>query len=373
MSEPPAEKPEARGANFVGEWYGHRVYPVPSVPTIGLDDQRRERCPFLSTALDTTVKCVKPPASAGVCTISTRAGVDRQDWIVCPYRVLDLDMWTNVSARLFGGPPESLLLVAGPQLAKDDVQRRVLAHLAGGERALVYVQDKLGGEISIARTPRSPEFSFDVTIAELILQDSVVQVGRYGILEIQTMDFHGSYRAVVTNLRDALRLHGDGFHKALQSNERWLSERIEGPNISNVFKRTFYQMMLKFQVGAQASCAGCVLAIPEAVWESWQRHLGAPNLVRRGDVYEMLAPDREFAGPPPAWIYVFDLDPSGPSPNPIRIKKVIATDAESVAHYALRVAPEAAVGVGGSLDRVPVSIALRLRGWWSAVERPPMH
>src|SRR5437667_12908286 len=91
------------------------------------------------------------------------------------------------------------------------------------------------------------------------------------------MDFHGSYRAVVKNLEDALRLHGLQFHKELQSKPNWLGERIEGPNIANVFKRTFYQIMLNFQIGADESCAGCVLALPVSVWDSWQRHLGKPD------------------------------------------------------------------------------------------------
>ena len=54
------------------------------------------------------------------------------------------------------------------------------------------------------------------------------------------------------------------FHEALKANQGWLSEKVEGPNIANVFKRTFYQMMLKFQIGTQARCAGCALALPES-------------------------------------------------------------------------------------------------------------
>jgi hypothetical protein len=111
-------------------------------------------------------------------------------------------------------------------------------------------------------------------------------IGRFGILEIQTMDFHGSYRAAVRNLRDGLRLHTANFPGTLQNNQQWRCEGIEGPNIANVFKRTFYQMMFKFQLGQHGRCSGCVLAIPEAVWESWQRHLGAPVLTPR--------PDRSF-------------------------------------------------------------------------------
>jgi hypothetical protein len=97
----------------------------------------------------------------------------------------------------------------------------------------VYLQNKLGGEISLSRTERSPELSFDVTMVDLILRDGLPTIKRFGILEIQTMDFHGSYRAAVKNLEDALRLHGDAFHATLLSNQRWLRDGIEGPNIAN--------------------------------------------------------------------------------------------------------------------------------------------
>ena len=107
--------------------------------------------------------------------------------------------------------------------------------------------------------------------------------GRFGVLEIQTMDFHGSYRLAVQNLDDSLRLHGSGFADALQQNQRWLAERIEGPNIANVFKRTFYQMTLKFQLGVHPRSVGTSLAIPQAVWDSWQPHLGRPELVSCGE------------------------------------------------------------------------------------------
>ena len=61
-------------------------------------------------------------------------------------------------------------------------------------------------------------------------------------------------------------------------NINWLSEKIEGPNIANVFKRTFYQMVLKFKLAGHETCAGTTLALPRAVWDSWQRHLGLDNV-----------------------------------------------------------------------------------------------
>jgi hypothetical protein len=65
------------------------------------------------------------------------------------------------------------------------------------------------------------------------------------------MDFHGSYRAAVTNLRDAHRLHGRKFPKELAQNQGWASEDVEGPNIANVFKRTFYQTLFDCKSSGQ--------------------------------------------------------------------------------------------------------------------------
>jgi len=252
-------------------------------------------------------------------------------------------------------------------LSKEPVRRRILETVRLGGTGVAYFQDKLGGEISLSATARSPEFSFDSTLVEIRQTDGRLSIGRYGILEVQTMDFHGSYRHVVKNLEDALRLHKEGFAKVLRENPGWLSERIEGPNISNVFKRTFYQMAMKFQVGAHAHCAGCVVAIPASVWDSWQRHLGGPALTLEPDgTFTLEKPgttirDRRVTG----WIYVFDVQPAGRStPDSISILKVIATNAEAIAYYALKVAPEAALEEGGSADRLLSTIRSRLAKLW---------
>lgn len=287
---------------------------------------------------------------------------------MCPLRALDQALLEDAARRLFLiGTKRSLLLVPAPTLAKTEVRKRLIDSVNAGNAGVVFLQDKLGGEISLSATERSPELAFDTTLAEILPQSGTVAVGRYGILEVQTMDFHGSYKHAVNNLKDALRLHPDEFPRVLQENQAWLSDRIEGPNIANVFKRTFYQMMLKFQIAAHESCAGCILAIPESVWDSWQRHLGKPQLQARSD--RTFALTRPGAAPPsgriPAWIYVFDIGAgTATSPNPIRTRKVIATDAESISYYALRVAPEAAVAAGGSADRLLTTIRRRLITWW---------
>lgn len=363
--------------NYVSEWFGHRVFPDVATAPNSIADQRLRRCPFLSEALGQTRVCIKPAASQGICTISTTSTAGTQDWLVCPYRALDPALITDAARRLFRvSHDRRIIVVPAPTLADESNQAALAARIRQGEVAVLFFQDKLGGEISVVATDRSPELAFDITMAEVVMADGVPGLGKYGILEVQTMDFHGSYRAVVNNLQDALRLHGTAFHDALGRNRQWLSERIEGPNIANVFKRTFYQIMLKFQIGADESCAGCILALPTSVWDSWQRHLGKPTLEETPDgEFALWSPDRQGVNEPSsAWIYLFDIAAAGlSSPSPISVSKVIATDADSMSYYALKVAPAAAVSGAGASDRVLSSIRRRASVWWPALSRGPVQ
>jgi hypothetical protein len=185
-------------------------------------------------------------------------------------------------------------------------------------------------------------------------------------VEIQTMDFHGSYRHAVRNLREGLRMFGDDFPATLQGRPEWLCKNIEGPNIANVFKRTFYQMMFKFQLGQHPRCAGCVLAIPMAVWNSWQPHLGAPQLTDHGHgTYNLLRPQEIRPEHVPAWIYAFRLDAEATeTPNPIGVEMIIATSAGAISHYALDVAPAAALENITATAGMLALARRRLRGFW---------
>jgi hypothetical protein len=372
-----SSNPEQRGkparSSYVSEWFGHRVYPVVTGSQEAFNGQRGKRCPFLSVATLQNKSCVKPGASSGICTLSSTSNGPRQDWLVCPYRALDPGLLEHAVRRLFSLEVSAPFLVAAaPTLALDEVRGEVERMASDGGAAFIYLQDKLGGEIGLPATERSPEMAFDVTVVEIVGRGGHAGMGRFGILEVQTMDFHGSYRHAVKNLEDALRLHGSDFHRVLESNQDWLSDHIEGPNISNVFKRTFYQMILKFQIGAQEACAGCVLAIPRSVWDSWQRHLGRPDLHQNTDgTYSLRTHESgTSASKTPAWIMVFDTDVTVQvSPGPLLITKSIATDADSIAHYALRVAPEVAVAQGGSADGLMETIRRRLSAWWPGLTK----
>lgn len=378
---------DIRSGNFISEWFGYRVYPVVSAADSMIEVQSRRECPFLSAAIGESRECIKGEASKGVCTISTVGGRGRDEWVVCPYRGVEADLLEPATRRLFSISEEfGLVILSAPSLAKDEVQAEARAALSQRKRVFVFFQDKLGGEISLPKTERSPELSFDITLVEIIAGKDLLTIGKYGILEVQTMDFHGSYRHAVQNLTDALRLHKKEFPAALKEHQEWLSEGVEGPNIANVFKRTFYQMVFKFQLGLDKSCAGCVLAISESVWLSWQRHLGNPELAANRDgTFALKKPtgtDAALASdevpkstnlkknqPPgelsaPAWIYVFEIDPrSDVSPNKIKIRRMILTDAHSFSYYALDVAPAAAVA--SATDIIRASLIRRLAKLWS--------
>lgn len=129
--------------------------------------------------------------------------------------------------------------------------------------------------------------------------------------------------------------------------------------------------MFKFQLGQHEQCAGCVLAIPQSVWDSWQRHLGAPELKVEADgTYSLLAPGRLRAEFCPAWIYVFEPDVSaGVTPSPIVMKRMIGTDAPSISHWALEVAPAAALSNIDAEAGFLSALSRRLKLFWPELAR----
>lgn len=366
----------AKSANhYVGEWFGQRIFPVVQFGTGSIPTLRKDTCPFLTAAKGETTKCIKATPSLGVCTITSKEGklYGRQgpiDWLVCPYRTLDHGLLEEVARRLFEIEPGSpVRILAAVALGDDAVRNAVRQALAEGQRIFVYFRAQLGGEISLSPTERSPEFAFDITLVELQADDADEPViGRYAIVEVQTMEFHGSYGQATTALRNALDLHGKDFGTQLQANYEWAGRAIQGPSIADTFKRTFYQMVFKFQLAIHDRCAGTVLALPEAVWNTWQRHLGAPTLVQDETdplLYRLPKPEGvSLTESVTAWILVFDTDLSaGSSPNPLAIQKVIRTDTPTLLHYTFDVAPEAALG-GGATDRLYKDICMKVAAWW---------
>jgi hypothetical protein len=259
--------------------------------------------------------------------------------------------------RLFGLDADRPVRVQPvTNLADESVRERLLTDVLDSSKAMQFLtfQQLFGGEISLPRSPASPELSFDVTVVEVVPSGhghGAVRLGRYGVIEMQTTDTHGSYRHAVEALRGALDLHEDDFGLQVATHPDWPGRKVEGPNISNVFKRTFYQVMFKFQITRRASSSGCILALPRPVWDSWQPFLGAPEVVDVGDGTHRLRARGEDASEPkdiaPNWIYVFDIDDEPPADGGatgIDIQFVIATDAPTLSRLALDIAPKNAIG-----------------------------
>ena len=354
--------------NFISEWFGHRIYPSVVSTAKSLADQKAQLCPFLTAIKGQDQSCVKNEKSKGVCTISTCSNGPRQDWVACPYRILNPDLVASVGRRLYDVDASTkLLAVAAPTLAEAAVRKSVKKCLATGGRAFVYFDQKIGGEISLSGTVKSPEMAFDVTLVELKETGEKLSLGQFAILEVQTMDFHGSYGRAVGKLKNALDLHPKSFPKTLSDNLWWAGDGIEGPNIANVFKRTFYQMMFKFGFGESDACAGTALTIPAAVWDSWQPFLAAPELHELADgTFRLSAPGGvPDAGAVSAWIYVVDFDASSPvTPSPMNVVKQIGVATELLSSFALKAAPVAAAEQLLSATGIYASLLKRLGGYW---------
>jgi hypothetical protein len=365
----------AAKGNFVSEWFGQRIYPEVRLDVSSVTGAQINVCPFLTKTLKKKTECVKSDTSRGVCTISSNSNGSRQDWLVCPYRLMDSNIVKKGCQMIFGLPhevlpkPVSLLTHEGElETFKQEVAREGVGYL--------FFQDKLGGEISIIGTDRSPEIAFDVTLVEIKADgDRGFVVGRYGILEIQTMDFHGTYRNAVTNLTSGLHLHRKAFPKTLQENLNWAGEKVEGPNIANVFKRTFYQVMLKFKLSGEGpAAAGTLLALPRSVWESWQPFLGAPELEDEAPNIKRfkLAADGIEEPPLNAFICVFDLDASHDAPiSPVNIEYFVRVSPERLAHHALTEVPNHILHAITSNDSVLARIRSRLVKWWPDLQERP--
>lgn len=353
--------------NFISEWFGHRVYPAVVASQQTLADQSGQICPFLSSVKGAQQGCVKQAASRGVCTISSSSNGPRQDWVVCPYRAFDQGFFKTIVSRLYSEQEGRLAIFPAPNIGSASVQTEIRRLVDAGRTVLVYFDVKIGGEISLSPTSQSPEMAFDVTFVSIKKAKSSYALGRFAIVEIQTMDFHGSYKKAVQNLEHGLRLHRQQFPPVLQDNLHWLGEGIEGPNIANVFKRTFYQMMFKFSFGKNESCAGTALAIPAAVWDSWQRFLGGPDLIKSKDgTFRLRAPGQSLPTKKvPAWIYVFDIDAKDKgTPSRMRIERVIAASSEALAYYALQKAPSAASTHLMSQEGIYSTLRRRLLDYW---------
>jgi len=354
--------------NHISEWLGHRIFPSVKLDISSFTGSDFGSCPFLTEALGQTARCVKSENSFGVCTVSSASNGRVQDWLVCPYRVVSSNIVQQACHLIFGKSATNAQPKPVTLLSVDTELERFKSEVIEQGAGYLFFQDKLGGEISVIGTAKSPEMSFDITLVEIVRHAKDFNIARYGILEVQTMDFHGSYKKAVQNLKDALRLHRESFADSLRENMQWGSEKVEGPNIANVFKRTFYQVLLKFQLSGRGAAAGTVLAVPQSVWDSWQAFLGAPEIEKQGDGSYRLAveePRSKTLGSANAHICVFDLDATADSPiSPVELKMNIRVTAEQLSHHAFSVVPAGMLESLSKSDSILSRIKMRLASSW---------
>jgi hypothetical protein len=368
---------ERSRGNFVAEWHGFRVWPrVDSSPS-AREFQVKQTCPFISAATGKESVCVKA-GQTGFCTASSDSNGRQQDWLACPFRVLDpaFTLLQVVVRRLFKiTDGEAVVLRPVSALGTGSVYQEVVGGLrAEHTRVFLFSQNKLGEEISVPGSPGSPQVGVDVSVVELLGVDAAgFHLGRHLFFELQTMDFHGSPVHAIARLREARDADPEGYHATLEVEPWRAGERVEGPNKASVFKRTIYQTILEIQMSRSDECAGFAIALPEAVWESWLAHLGLPQLQRDGDVWRLRAPAAEAADivePDRAWVFVFDIDRASPtSPQPLTVVKTIVTTSAALIHHMFEAAPQAALA-SGALAGYRRALEARVRKHWPRM--PPL-
>lgn len=370
--------------NFITEWFGYRVWPEVNASAAARRDQPARLCPFLTSAKRETTVCIKTARGydepTGVCTISSDSNGVREDWLACPFRILDQHF------TLIGGAIRTLYQIPAAQsivffpvtvLANPDRKREVQGALDQGTRVFAFAGGKLGGEVDVPETDSSPGAKVDNSVIEITGLDAGTgmpnQFGQHMFFEIQTADFHGSPLHAVRLLREKCSLGtSDPYHESIASAPQDCGQRVEGPNKSNIFKRTIYQMILKIELATHEQSAGFVIVLPIPVWQSWLKHLGQPSLITDPadpEVFHLRPPD--FDIPPEetersrSWIFVFDIDRESPdSPTPLKILYRIAVSSQTLGTYAFEVAPRKAIEQG-AIDtfRRVLTIERVIKGW----------
>jgi hypothetical protein len=381
-----APKPEPRG-NFLAEWFGFRVYPSGQVNDSA--EARRcqagQLCPFISAATRQDTACIKAKRKGeeptGVCTIQSENADTRGDWLACPFRLLDRNFTLLEDAiRTISKVDrnERLSLYPITVLNRPERKAEIIQLLRDGQvRVFLFTANKLGGEVDIPERASSPGGKVDFSVMEVTLTnaDPPLNFGKVMMFEIQTADFHGSPKHAVEFLKSVCpKGMTEPYHDQIRANPDDVGRKVEGPNKSNIFKRTIYQMLYKMELARDAACAGFVIVIPLPVWTSWLRHLGMPALAPDQDDPALLrlerpqheAEEEQPVRPEPAWIFVFDIDrDSKDSPQPLKVVHRVATDAASLMYFAFEEAVNKATG-GGVMATYRQNFIGRVKEFWQA-------
>lgn len=376
--------------NFLSEWFGHQVWPIVDNSALALADQTEEKCPFLSIAVGKVERCIKTikggdKRTSGVCVISSDSNGKRENWLACPHRILDEDftLFKEAIQRVFEVKDACKIVIFSVEKIRTKAcQPDVAAALRDGKRVFVFTATRLGGEVDLPETDNSPGTKVDVSIIEVTAcnhKGVPAEFGRFIFFEIQTADFHGSplhaIKALQT-LHGHSRLNNNNFHDHLSNDVEMSGSGVEGPNKSNIFKRTFYQMALKMSIATDPQCAGFVLVIPASVWGSWKKHLGNPvlePLPGDGKDKAILADseilsERGTGGK--SWIFVFDIEASSlHRPRPLVVKERISVSTTALLEHAFTRAVSN-VAANRVLDRFKGAFTARILEPWGRDLKP---
>lgn len=359
------KKPEkgTTSGNFIAEWFGHRVWDSVDFGDSAIKNQSTRTCPFLSSAIGETKRCIKTSGRSsptGVCTISSDSNGIRQNWLACPYRTLDEEftILTKAIRLLYDVHEDTPISIFSGERIKTEEGRNLLQAKMNDqhERVFVFMADKLGGEIDFPETQASPGTKVDVSVIEVKScneSGTPSEFGKHLIYEIQTADFHGSPLHAVKELEEIFPegCESEDCHKRLSEDIEICGIGVEGPNKSNVFKRTFYQAVLKILMAQHNDCAGFVLILPSSVWSSWKKHLGNPEIKKIDSQKSILRashedPENQLAINK-SWIFVFDIDhDSETTPHPLILKEAISASAHALQEHAFEKAARAAFKSG---------------------------
>jgi len=143
------QAPQAAG-NYVSEWFGRRIYPAVRLDGIGgITGANKNVCPFLTEMQSAKTECWKRANSKGVCTISSasnRAGTParrvRQDWLVCPHRVIHTDLVKESCARIFGNDAMDQYPIPVSALRSFEKLDKLKSNIRESGRGFLFFQDK---------------------------------------------------------------------------------------------------------------------------------------------------------------------------------------------------------------------------------------
>jgi len=265
-------------ANSISEWFGYRIFPTVTDAEQAIRDQQDERCPFLAKRSGRHESASSRPTRAAYAPYPAKLTAAAR-LVVCPYRTADQPdpdgggapavFSSHVRRNRCSYPPRRLP-TARP---KNESANR---SMAGGGCSL-YFMDKLGGEIDIPwkQTFGKVQTRHDASWRSLGLGAEPPSADT-AILEVQTMDFHGTYREATLSLTHALKLHPRDFASQLRANPNWASAGMESEHRQRYSSEPSTRYCSS-SAGNHSRLCRRHPALPGSVWESWQPHWGAPK------------------------------------------------------------------------------------------------